>query len=303
MAKQYYWLQLKEDFFRQKEIKLLRKIAGGDTYTIIYLKMMLMSLKDEGKILYEGVGSNLAEEIALEIDEDVENVQITINYLMGKNLLVTSSEYEGFLSDVPNLIGSESDSARRVRKHRQIKKAEEKKLQCNAETLQRNTEVTNGNTEIEIDIEIEKEIDIEQEPEKEIKPSNGDVHLFYQKNFGMESEFITQDLEHWINDLSVEVVILALQKAVEKNAQYSYAKGIMKSWANKGIKTLEAAEVESLGNIRQKQNQWRQQSKKEIVPPWAESSVPVTETPLDPDQESVIQDRIARLKTSQKKEG
>ena len=303
MAKQYYWLQLKEDFFRQKEIKLLRKIAGGDTYTIIYLKMMLMSLKDEGKILYEGVGSNLAEEIALEIDEDVENVQITINYLMSKNLLVTSSEYEGFLSDVPNLIGSESDSARRVRKHRQIKKAEVEKLQCNAETLQRNTEVTNGNTEIEIDIEIEKEIDIEQEPEKEIKPSNGDVHLFYQKNFGMESEFITQDLEHWINDLSVEVVILALQKAVEKNAQYSYAKGIMKSWANKGIKTLEAAEVESLGNIRQKQNQWRQQSKKEIVPPWAESSVPVTETPLDPDQESVIQDRIARLKTSQKKEG
>ena len=303
MAKQYYWLQLKEDFFRQKEIKLLRKIAGGDTYTIIYLKMMLMSLKDEGKILYEGVGSNLAEEIALEIDEDVENVQITINYLMSKNLLVTSSEYEGFLSDVPNLIGSESDSARRVRKHRQIKKAEVEKLQCNAETLQRNTEVTNGNTEIEIDIEIEKEIDIEQEPEKEIKPSNGDVHLFYQKNFGMESEFITQDLEHWINDLSLEVVILALQKAVEKNAQYSYAKGIMKSWANKGIKTLEAAEVESLGNIRQKQNQWRQQSKKEIVPPWAESSVPVTETPLDPDQESVIQDRIARLKTSQKKEG
>ena len=303
MAKQYYWLQLKEDFFRQKEIKLLRKIAGGDTYTIIYLKMMLMSLKDEGKILYEGVGSNLAEEIALEIDEDVENVQITINYLMSKNLLVTSSEYEGFLSDVPNLIGSESDSARRVRKHRQIKKAEVEKLQCNAETLQRNTEVTNGNTEIEIDIEIEKEIDIEQEPEKEIKPSNGDVHLFYQKNFGMESEFITQDLEHWITDLSVEVVILALQKAVEKNAQYSYAKGIMKSWANKGIKTLEAAEVESLGNIRQKQNQWRQQSKKEIVPPWAESSVPVTETPLDPDQESAIQDRIARLKTSQKKEG
>ena len=292
MAKQYYWLQLKEDFFRQKEIKLLRKIAGGDTYTIIYLKMMLMSLKDEGKILYEGVGSNLAEEIALEIDEDVENVQITINYLMGKNLLVTSSEYEGFLSDVPNLIGSESDSARRVRKHRQIKKAEEKKLQCN-------TEVTNGNTEI--DIEIEKEIDIEQE--KEIKPSNGDVHLFYQKNFGMESEFITQDLEHWINDLSVEVVILALQKAVEKNAQYSYAKGIMKSWANKEIKTLEAAEAESLGNIRQKQNQWRQPPKKEIVPPWAESNAPFAETPPDADQQRAIQERIARLKTSHKKEG
>ena len=30
MGKKYYWLQLKEDFFRQKEIKLLRKIAGGE---------------------------------------------------------------------------------------------------------------------------------------------------------------------------------------------------------------------------------------------------------------------------------
>ena len=300
MAKQYYWLQLKEDFFRQKEIKLLRKIAGGDTYTIIYLKMMLMSLKDEGKILYEGVGSNLAEEIALEIDEDVENVQITINYLMSKNLLVTSSEYEGFLSDVPNLIGSESDSARRVRKHRQIKKAEVEKLQCNAETLQRNTEVTNGNTEIEIDIEIEKEIDIEQEPEKEIKPSNGDVHLFYQKNFGMESEFITQDLEHWITDLSVEVVILALQKAVEKNAQYSYAKGIMKSWANKGIKTLEEAEAEAVGNKRQKQ--WQQQPKKEKMPEWADNNASASETPPNPEQQRLIAERIARLKTSQKRE-
>ena len=300
MAKQYYWLQLKEDFFRQKEIKLLRKIAGGDTYTIIYLKMMLMSLKDEGKILYEGVGSNLAEEIALEIDEEVENVQITINYLMSKNLLVTSSEYEGFLSDVPNLIGSESDSARRVRKHRQIKKAEERKLQCNAETLQRNTEVISGNTEIEIDIEIEKEIDIEQEPEKEVKPSGDDVYLFYQKNFKTESEFIKQDLENWVNVLSVEVVTLELQKAIKKNAQYSYAEGIMKSWANKGIKTLEAAEAESVGNQRQKQ--WRQQPKKEKMPEWAETDAPSSETAPDPQQQRLIAERIARLKTSQKRE-
>lgn len=147
MAKKYYWLQLKEDFFRQKEIKMLRRIAGGDTYTIIYLKIMLMSLKDEGKILYEGIGSDFAEEIALEIDEDVENVQITINYLMSKNLMSAISEDEGFMNDVPSLIGGESESAKRVRKHRQIKEEQRKTLQCN-------TDVTSGNTEIEIKKEI-----------------------------------------------------------------------------------------------------------------------------------------------------
>ena len=37
--KKFFWLKLKEDFFRDKRIKKLRKIAGGDTYTIIYLKL------------------------------------------------------------------------------------------------------------------------------------------------------------------------------------------------------------------------------------------------------------------------
>ena len=43
MAKKYYWLKLKADWFSDKRIKKLRSIAGGDTYTIIYLKMMLLS--------------------------------------------------------------------------------------------------------------------------------------------------------------------------------------------------------------------------------------------------------------------
>ena len=46
-SKKYYWLKLKNDFFTSKEMKKLRKIAGGDTYTIIYLKLQLLSLQNE----------------------------------------------------------------------------------------------------------------------------------------------------------------------------------------------------------------------------------------------------------------
>ena len=48
--KRYYWLKLKENFFNQKEVKKLRRVAGGDTYTIIYLKLQLLSLKNGGKL-------------------------------------------------------------------------------------------------------------------------------------------------------------------------------------------------------------------------------------------------------------
>lgn len=70
MAKKYYWLRLKDDWFNSKVIKKLRKIAGGDTYTIIYLKMQLLSLKNEGKLYYEGVEDSFEEELALDLDED-----------------------------------------------------------------------------------------------------------------------------------------------------------------------------------------------------------------------------------------
>lgn len=55
MAKRYYWLKLPDGFFRQKAIKKLRKIAGGDTYTIIYLKMLLVAMKQDGRLYFEGV--------------------------------------------------------------------------------------------------------------------------------------------------------------------------------------------------------------------------------------------------------
>lgn len=41
-TKRFWWLKLRDDFFDQAVIKKLRRMAGGDTYTIIYLKMQLL---------------------------------------------------------------------------------------------------------------------------------------------------------------------------------------------------------------------------------------------------------------------
>lgn len=157
--KRYYWLQLKTDFFDQKEIKLLRKIAGGDTYTIIYLKMLLASLKDEGKLYFESIGDDFAEEIALLIDEDPENVSITLKYLESKNLIEIVEDDEYFLNRVPEMVGSEAYSTERSRRHRERKKAQEL-LQENGETLQCNANETECNvTQLRDREEIELDID------------------------------------------------------------------------------------------------------------------------------------------------
>lgn len=171
MAKKYFWLKLKDNFFKQKSIKKLRKMAGGDTFTIIYLKMQLLSLTNEGKLYYEGVEDNFVEELALELDENVEDIQMTVLYLQ-KNNLIEFGELpdEYILPEVVGSIGSETAAAERKRQQRARER--EKLLienkRCDNVTTKSQL-VTNSHTEIEIDKEKDKEKDIEKDIEREKK--------------------------------------------------------------------------------------------------------------------------------------
>ena len=115
-SKRYYWMRLKADFFESPEIRKLRKLAGGDTYTIIYLKMMLKTITNSGMFIYQGIEDTFEKEVALIIDEDENNVMMTIAYLRKHNLLEEGcSENAYLLNAVPELIGSETADAERKR--------------------------------------------------------------------------------------------------------------------------------------------------------------------------------------------
>lgn len=136
--KRYYWLKLHEGFFDDPIIKKLRKIAGGDTYTCIYLKMMLMSVKTEGILIYEGIESSLEKELALKLDEEEENVKIVINYLFSFKLLAEESKQHRsyIMPAVLKMTGSEGSSAKRVREFRERQKTPIV-LQCNEDVAQK----------------------------------------------------------------------------------------------------------------------------------------------------------------------
>lgn len=120
--KRYYWLKLPEDFFRDKTMKKLRKIAGGDTYVVIYLKMMLRGLKSDGYLYFEGLEKDFAAELALDLDEDEDNVRVTIDFLLRTGKLEMKSEQEYAMLDMEQAIGSETAAAERKRAERARKK-------------------------------------------------------------------------------------------------------------------------------------------------------------------------------------
>ena len=190
--KRYYWLKLHRDFFKQKEIKRLRKIAGGDVFTIIYLKMLLQSLETDGYLYYEGYYDSFEEELADLIDEDTENVKVVIAFLISKGLLEEQDEDSYLLTKCSEMTGSEAKSAERVRRFRANKKSEAvQALHCNVMALHCNTDVTECNVDV-TDCNTEKEKELELEKEKKSK-SNADAfdHLWslYPRKEGKKEAF------------------------------------------------------------------------------------------------------------------
>lgn len=245
--RRYYWLQLKEDFFKSKEMKLMRKLPGGEELTIIYLKIMLASLPDEGKIYFEGLAEDLAEELALLIDEDTEAVRMALMFLTKKNLLTTNDNYQFTLEQVPEMIGSETASTRRSRKYREGRKA----LQCN-------TDATKRNGDIEIDIEIEKDIELDQEQEQ--RNAVGGENLVFKKlkeAFGEMSVngTMVEKVERLLKQYGQELVVLALNETIlNAGKSLRYTMSILQRWDSQGLRTAEQIRVADEEYERKKSN-------------------------------------------------
>ena len=158
MAKRYYWLKLQSDFFDSKRIKKLRQMAGGDTYTIIYLKMQLLAIKTDGILTYTGLEDNFADELALDLDENPDDVRMTLAFLLRCGLAETSDDVNYLIPYAAINTGSEGVGAERVRKFREKQKA-----------LQGNADVTQVKRLCNVEKEIEEELDIEEEKKESIK--------------------------------------------------------------------------------------------------------------------------------------
>ncbi|MGN0630963.1 MAG: phage replisome organizer N-terminal domain-containing protein [Ruminococcus sp.] len=209
-TKRYYWLKLKEDFFRDKVMKKMRRIAGGDTYVIIYLKMMLLSIRNGGKLFYDGVEEDFCSELALDLDEDEDNVKIALGFLMRNGKLVQESDKEFFMPEACEAIGSESASAERMRKMREKKALIDSGGETKAlpDMSQCDKAVQTCYTDIEIEKNIDKEIKLDTEMEPPDKPASS--------NSQKQKRFIKPTLEE------IKDYCLSRQNSVDAERFYDY---------------------------------------------------------------------------------
>lgn len=158
-SKKYYWLKLKSDFFDDDTIKFIEEQENGIKYSNFYLKLCLKSLKTDGKLI-RLVGETL---IPYDINSlskltgvEFDTVRSAMQLFESIGLIKVLESGEIYLSQIDELIGSETDKAQMMRRLRA-----ERKLDSNNVT-QMLPEI-----EIEKDIEIEKNIKKEKKEKKE----------------------------------------------------------------------------------------------------------------------------------------
>lgn len=270
--KKFFWIKLKQDFFNDPYIKLLRRMAGGDTYTIIYLEMLVKSASTDGMLYFQGAGQDIAEELSLILGENVEDVRALLAYLEAKKLITHPEIKEDvFLVASADLTGSETDSAMRMRKFR-----ERQTLHGNSKTSLSYADVTDRYDKKEIEIEIDKELDIETEREQEIDNKQSSVvtpaktqllnslqdnSIFISPNSVAFDNLIAF---HEQDGMEIEVLLKAIEvaSAAGKNS-VSYINGILNNKLSKNILTLEQYEKDEKN---WQDNQSNRQAESDLTP-------------------------------------
>lgn len=144
------------------------------------------------------------------------------------------------------------------------------------------------------------EISDENSADNDDNKTTENVFEFYQKNFGILSSFIQEDILYWIRDIGDGLVLEALKRALEQNKEYGYAKKIMQSWVKKGIDSLEKAEAERVQFIRANEkrgNSYQRTGRVATVPDWVNNPNEIKETKLSPEEEQKLRDQLNALRS------
>lgn len=123
--KRFYWLKLQEDFFEDETIRYIEEQENGVKYSNFYLKLCLKSLRTNGKLI-RLVGEMLipydVKSLASLTGVDVDTVRCAMALFEKIGCVKVLDGGELFISQLSELVGSETDKAKMMRRLRASEK-------------------------------------------------------------------------------------------------------------------------------------------------------------------------------------
>ncbi|WP_302485774.1 phage replisome organizer N-terminal domain-containing protein [uncultured Megasphaera sp.] len=235
--KRFYWIKLRENFFQQETIDWLMEQENGSAYIVLYLKMCLLTANTSGELIRTIGDMTIPYEpkkISQKTGFDIDTVNVALSLFKHLGLIEETQEGIPVMPEVKNMVGSESESAARVRKYRKKKKALQSNTDVTNKALQSNVEIRDKSIEYRDKSKENREEKIESRKKETGTSDDGlkDVITAYRKNiYPMPGEMDLEKLKALVDDFGSDTVIKAIDRAVTRNKRsLAYIHGILKSW-------------------------------------------------------------------------
>lgn len=246
--KRFYWIKLRENFFQQETIDWLMEQENGSAYIVLYLKMCLLTANTSGELIRTIGDMTIPYEpkkISQKTGFDIDTVNVALSLFKHLGLIEETQGGIPVMPEVKNMVGSESESAARVRKYRKKKKALQSNGDVTKKALQSNVEIRDKRIEYRDKENREESVDVESKKKETGASDDGlkDVITAYRKNiYPMPGEMDLEKLKALADDFGSDIVVKAIDRAVTRNKRsLAYIHGILKSWQAGGYDDENAA--------------------------------------------------------------
>lgn len=165
--KKFYWLKLKKDFFKRHDIKIIEDMENGKDYILFYLKLLCESLDHNGSLRFSDTIPYNEKMLSTITGTNIDIVRSAMKVFTSLEMIEILDDQTIYMREVEKMIGGETDSAERVRRHRALKQGQS--LQCNAPVT-----ICNEDIEIDIDREIKKEKEVSADESADTPQKRGE---------------------------------------------------------------------------------------------------------------------------------
>lgn len=207
--KKYFYLKLKDTFFDSEEMKILESQKNGLEYQNLYLKLCLLSVKNQGKLAFKDTLPYDLNMLSSILRISIDTLKVGIELLNKLKLIEILDNGIMYLTDIQSLIGHGSTEAERIADYR--KRIERNKVtdmlpECTPELK----------TDIDIDSNIDKDIDekliidyLNLKSNREFRYTKTNIkHITARLNekFSVEDikKVIDFKCDQWLNDVKMK---------------------------------------------------------------------------------------------------
>lgn len=244
--KKYYWLKLKNDFFKRHDIRIIEGMTNGKDYVLFYLKLLVESVGHDGELRFSDTIPYNEEMLSTVTNTNVDVVRSAVKIFRELDMMEILDDGTIYLQEVQKMIGHESYWADQKRKQR----TENPMPSLNVGHCPTDVQLVQPMSKQELEKELEKELDLDIEEEIESTSTSNavdnvdtvdksEIFTLYEQEIGFASPLIVDDIVDYLLILPKDIIVKAIQEASIKNIKnFAYIKAILERCKRENIRTL-----------------------------------------------------------------